>query len=170
VARRRRQSWEEKLIELSMGAGVATGLLTAAGAAHRRVGSSVCQSATKDPSRCVSHAFSDAIAPYLRGAAVGAVAGLLIGALLVVTWKYMRGAKSGPFARRTQPARPGRQAIPERIRYEVWRRDRGTCVDCGSRARLEFDHIVPLARGGSNTARNLEIRCERCNRGKGARI
>lgn len=63
-----------------------------------------------------------------------------------------------------------RQAIPERVRHEVWRRDRGRCVDCGTRERLEFDHIVPVSRGGSNTARNIELRCESCNRRKSARI
>src|SRR5262249_46282887 len=56
---------------------------------------------------------------------------------------------------------PGhREPIPERVRHEVWRRDGGQCVDCGSRERLEFDHIVPWSKGGSNTARNLELRCE----------
>jgi 5-methylcytosine-specific restriction endonuclease McrA len=63
-----------------------------------------------------------------------------------------------------------REPIPERVRNEVWRRDEGRCVDCGSRERLEFDHIIPLSRGGSSTARNLELRCESCNRNKGARI
>ena len=63
-----------------------------------------------------------------------------------------------------------REAIPERVRHEVWRRDGGRCVDCGSRERLEFDHIIPISRGGSNTARNLELRCEACNRRKGATI
>jgi 5-methylcytosine-specific restriction endonuclease McrA len=43
-------------------------------------------------------------------------------------------------------------------------------VDCGSRERLEYDHIIPVSRGGSNTVRNIELRCERCNRSKGARI
>jgi 5-methylcytosine-specific restriction endonuclease McrA len=52
----------------------------------------------------------------------------------------------------------------------VWRRDRGICVECGSRGRLEFDHIIPVSRGGSNTVRNVELRCEPCNRRKGARI
>lgn len=64
----------------------------------------------------------------------------------------------------------GRKAIPESVRHEVWRRDAGCCVDCGSRERLEFDHIIPLSQGGSSTARNLELRCENCNRRKGARI
>ncbi len=63
-----------------------------------------------------------------------------------------------------------REAIPERVRHEVWRRDEGRCVECGSRARLEFDHIIPVSQGGSNTTRNLELRCEACNRRKGATI
>jgi hypothetical protein len=61
---------------------------------------------------------------------------------------------------------PRRPAIPEEIRIAVWRRDSGRCVNCGSRERLEYDHIIPLARGGSNTARNIELLCETCNRTK----
>jgi len=63
-----------------------------------------------------------------------------------------------------------REPIPERVRHEVWRRDGGQCVDCGSRERLEFDHIVPFSKGGSNTTRNLELLCEVCNRKKAATI
>jgi hypothetical protein len=66
-------------------------------------------------------------------------------------------------------ARP-REPISEAVRHEVWRRDQGRCVDCGSRENLEFDHIVPWSEGGSNTARNLELRCASCNAKKGARI
>jgi hypothetical protein len=68
------------------------------------------------------------------------------------------------------PTSTARERIPERVRHEVWRRDQGRCAVCGSRERLEFDHIVPVSRGGSHTARNLELLCERCNRQKGARI
>lgn len=71
---------------------------------------------------------------------------------------------------RVSPEVTRRESIPERVRNEVWRRDGGKCVDCGSRERLEFDHIIPFSKGGSNTARNLELRCESCNRKKAAKI
>jgi hypothetical protein len=78
----------------------------------------------------------------------------------------------GDAERGTSPRDVGfvREAIPERVRHEVWRRDGGRCVDCGSRERLEFDHIIPISKGGSNTARNIELRCEACNRRKSASI
>jgi len=57
-----------------------------------------------------------------------------------------------------------RERIPERTRIFVWRRDGGKCARCGSRDRIEFDHIVPVSKGGSNTARNIELLCESCNR------
>jgi hypothetical protein len=63
-----------------------------------------------------------------------------------------------------------RERIPEHVRFEVWRRDQGKCVRCGSRQKLEFDHIVPVAEGGSNSARNIELLCESCNRRKGSRV
>jgi Holliday junction DNA helicase RuvB len=65
---------------------------------------------------------------------------------------------------------PGRENIASEVRREVWRRDGGKCVRCGSRENLEYDHIIPVSMGGSNTARNVELLCERCNRSKGATI
>jgi hypothetical protein len=59
-----------------------------------------------------------------------------------------------------------REPIPSAVRRAVWQRDNGRCAQCGSRERLEFDHIVPIARGGSNTERNIELLCESCNRQK----
>jgi len=63
-----------------------------------------------------------------------------------------------------------RTPIPEAIRNEVWRRDQGKCCTCGSQINLEFDHIIPFSNGGSNTARNLQLLCEACNRSKHNKI
>jgi len=59
-----------------------------------------------------------------------------------------------------------RHRIPEKVRIEVWRRDGGKCARCESRVNLEYDHIVPISKGGSNTARNIELLCEKHNRSK----
>jgi hypothetical protein len=63
-----------------------------------------------------------------------------------------------------------REPIPESVRLFVWQRDKGQCVRCGSRERLEFDHIIPISAGGSSTERNIQLLCESCNRSKGATV
>jgi hypothetical protein len=63
-----------------------------------------------------------------------------------------------------------RETIPEDVQIFVWNRDGGKCVKCGSNKNLEFDHIIPLSKGGNNTSRNLQLLCESCNRAKGAKI
>jgi 5-methylcytosine-specific restriction endonuclease McrA len=63
-----------------------------------------------------------------------------------------------------------RTPIPERIRAEVWRRDGGRCVECGSQNNLQFDHMIPVSRGGATSAQNLQLLCQKCNRAKGARV
>lgn len=63
-----------------------------------------------------------------------------------------------------------RDRIPEQVRVAVWRRDQGKCVNCGSRENLEYDHIIPISEGGSNTVRNIELLCQTCNRSKSNKI
>ncbi|MBU6179761.1 MAG: HNH endonuclease [Verrucomicrobia bacterium] len=63
-----------------------------------------------------------------------------------------------------------RSPIPEAVRHEVWRRDHGKCVTCGSNANLQYDHIIPVARGGATSVTNLQLLCQRCNQAKGAKI
>ena len=53
--------------------------------------------------------------------------------------------------------------IPEEIRLAVWRRDDGKCVKCGTRENLEYGHIIPTSKGGSNSVRNIELLCKKCN-------
>ena len=63
-----------------------------------------------------------------------------------------------------------REPIPQKVKDEVWRRDGGRCVLCGSQENLEFDHIIPLSKGGSNTVRNIQLLCQKCNREKSNKI
>lgn len=75
-----------------------------------------------------------------------------------------------------------REHIPDRLKTKIWQRDKGMCqanwqIDssldknsgeiCGDREKLEFDHIIPVARGGKSTYRNLQLLCEKHNRMKG---
>jgi hypothetical protein len=70
---------------------------------------------------------------------------------------------------RIQEARQ-RSAIPRSVRMFVWQRDEGKCVECGSQDNLEYDHLIPVVKGGSSTERNLRLLCEACKRRKGAAI
>jgi hypothetical protein len=61
--------------------------------------------------------------------------------------------------------------IPASVKLEVWRRDKGQCVICGSRDNLHFDHIIPYSRGGSSLiAENVQLLCARHNLAKRNRI
>lgn len=57
--------------------------------------------------------------------------------------------------------------IPTSVKLEVWNRDSGRCVLCGSRENLHFDHIIPYVRGGSSlVAQNIQLLCARHNLAK----
>ena len=74
-----------------------------------------------------------------------------------------RGATDGP-ARRRRPSQDDH--IPAEVRRAVFLRDGGCCqwpVEaggvCGSRRRIQFDHVVPRARGGASTVDNVRLLC-----------
>lgn len=66
----------------------------------------------------------------------------------------------------------GRKIIPTRLRFLILQRDNFACVICGSKAKdgvkLEIDHKIPVALGGTNEATNLFTLCNICNSGKSA--
>ncbi len=50
--------------------------------------------------------------------------------------------------------------IPASVKREVWERDEGRCVICGSPENLHFDHVIPYSKGGSSlVADNIQLLC-----------
>ena len=66
---------------------------------------------------------------------------------------------------------PHNRLIPTVVKVEVWRRDRGQCVECGSTKNLHFDHDIPFSKGGSSlTAANVRLLCAKHNLEKSDKI
>lgn len=62
-----------------------------------------------------------------------------------------------------------RKSIPQRTRFEVFKRDKFVCQYCGAKAPdviLVVDHINAVANGGDNSLINLITSCVACNSGK----
>ncbi len=68
------------------------------------------------------------------------------------------------------PEKPAARYIPSEVRVRVWIRDGGKCKSCGSHTTLQFDHVIPVSKGGSNTEENIELLCKPCNQQKAGRI
>ena len=71
-----------------------------------------------------------------------------------------RASRAGGMARR----------VPAAVRRSVSDRDGGQCTfvsesgrRCEARSRIEFDHVIPVARGGEATVNNLRLRCRAHN-------
>ncbi len=64
-----------------------------------------------------------------------------------------------------------RRVIPTQVKLEVWQRDGGRCIKCGSSDELHFDHILPFSRGGTSVlSENVQLLCARHNLAKHDRI
>ena len=61
--------------------------------------------------------------------------------------------------------------IPSSVKLEVFKRDQGKCIKCGSGDNLHYDHILPFSKGGTSiTSENIQILCARHNIQKSNRI
>lgn len=61
--------------------------------------------------------------------------------------------------------------IPTAVKLEVWKRDKGRCVECGSGDNLHFDHLLPFSKGGTSLmVENIQLLCARHNIKKSNRI
>jgi hypothetical protein len=73
-------------------------------------------------------------------------------------------------AREEQIEGARRERIPSELRTFVWQRDAGRCVQCNAGEDLQFDHVIPVSKGGGNADNNLQILCGPCNRQKSDKI
>ena len=63
--------------------------------------------------------------------------------------------------------------IPPEVRKYVFTRNKYQCQSCGQthqETELNIDHIIPLAKGGSNDISNLQTLCRKCNQRKTDKI
>jgi hypothetical protein len=66
---------------------------------------------------------------------------------------------------------PQTRLIPTIVKIEVWKRDKGKCVECDSTKNLHYDHDIPYSKGGSSiTAENVRLLCAKHNLEKSDKI
>lgn len=71
-------------------------------------------------------------------------------------------------------------ALPEWLKKAIYFRDNGVCQKCGKdlsglfhiteEREIQFDHIIPLEKGGTNDSTNFQLLCSKCNLKKLAKI
>ena len=62
-----------------------------------------------------------------------------------------------------------REPMPNGLRQAIFTRDGHVCRYCGeNEGPFEIDHVLAVANGGDNSAKNLVVACVPCNRSKGA--
>ncbi|MCC6972219.1 MAG: HNH endonuclease, partial [Phycisphaerales bacterium] len=86
--------------------------------------------------------------------------------------KFATGVKC-----RTKPTIRADRTIPDAVKQAVIARDGEYCSyvgdggrRCGSRWRLELDHVVPVALGGPTSVENLRVLCRRHNQFEAERL
>ena len=63
--------------------------------------------------------------------------------------------------------------LPDNVaftRFNVFLRDKFSCVYCGSKSELTFDHLLPRSKGGKTDWDNVVTACSSCNVKKGGRL
>jgi len=86
----------------------------------------------------------------------------------VAIWEVAIGKANQTIVEKNEAKK--RRHIPRDIRQRVWQKYGGRCADCDADTYLEFDHIVPVAKGGSNSEENVQLLYRNCNLAKSDRI
>lgn len=65
----------------------------------------------------------------------------------------------------------GRIKFPKEVREMLYHNADGRCVLCGRKILYDdvsLDHVIPLAMGGADDIRNIQVTCRACNQFKGS--
>lgn len=73
----------------------------------------------------------------------------------------------------TEELRRSGRYISFKVKIRVVRRDNYTCQHCSKHLKdneVEFDHIIPVSKGGSSEEHNIRLTCFDCNRSKSDKV
>lgn len=86
---------------------------------------------------------------------------------LVETEASEQAERGATLAQRTAKSNGfGSRHISDKVKRAVWERDGGKCAKCSSSDDIEYDHVVPVSKGGNSDNSNLQLLCRPCNRSK----
>jgi DNA-binding CsgD family transcriptional regulator len=93
-------------------------------------------------------------------------------------WRYAIDGKNEPIYKPDRRARSNQQGVQKRRAKEKGAPGRGItpqewedilikynyeCLKCGSKEKVQMDHIVPISKGGAHDISNVQPLCKKCN-------
>jgi hypothetical protein len=101
-----------------------------------------------------------------KGTILNAITAFVVITGLFFVW-FAHGILKNTFPARQDTRK--RRRLTREERYEVWQRDGGRCVNCGTTFDLTYDHVIPFSKGGECSVSNMQLLCSLCNQKKGNR-
>jgi len=114
------------------------------------------------------HAFGDEIEIRTSGKGAGRYSFADEGEMAVAIWRAAIGRANQTLVAADDSHT--RRRISREVRQRVWQRYGGRCAECSADTYLEFDHIIPVAKGGGNSDTNVQLLCRKCNLAKSDHI
>jgi uncharacterized membrane protein YebE (DUF533 family) len=112
--------------------------------------------------------FGDEIEIRASGRGAGRYTFDVDGERAVAIWQVAIGRANQTIVASDDPK--ARRRISREVRQRVWQQYGGRCAECNADTYLEFDHIIPVAKGGGNSETNVQLLCRKCNLAKSDRI
>lgn len=114
------------------------------------------------------YVFGDEIEVRTSGKGAGRYSFASDGEMAVAIWRAAIGRANQTIVAANDSQ--ARRRISRDVRQRVWQRYGGRCAECSADTYLEFDHIIPVAKGGGNSDTNVQLLCRKCNLAKSDNI